>query len=173
MFKRVFCVVKVLSVALMFASLCVAEDASPASDQEAANANAHPRILRLAGSQSIHSLAYDEFEGLERTLRAYQSAFDNLSLSEMRQVWPALDHKRERAFQGVFRFLGKEAWTHRLDLACSDPTVSGTTAAVACTEMVTYGRADRKPQVAGPARIAIYLRRQNNTWIVESMKGIA
>jgi hypothetical protein len=122
-------------------------------------------------SASFRPASSEELEGMEQTLEKYTTAFENLSLPEVRQVWPALDPPHEAAFKKVFAAFRETAWTRRLGLECAAPKVTGETASVECSETLTYGKAKAKLQQVGPTRVAILLKGQSSEWVVADMKG--
>jgi hypothetical protein len=109
---------------------------------------------------------------MELTLQKYRAAFDNLSLPEMRQVWPGLDHRRESALKDVFKFLKASSTAPNLALECAPPTVIGDSAKVACRETLAYSDAKGKAKSAKPAMVSISLKKQSDNWVVEAMKGL-
>jgi len=123
---------------------------------------------------SIRVASSDELGGMELTLQKYRAAFDNLSLPQMRQVWPGLDHRREVALKDVFKFLRESSATPNLGLECAPPTVIGDSAKVACRETLAYSDAKGKAKAAKPAMVSISLKKQSQSdnWVVEKMKGL-
>lgn len=121
---------------------------------------------------SIRPASSEELDGMELTLQKYRMAFDNLSLPQMRQVWPGLDHQRESALKDVFQFLKTSSATPNLGLECAPPTVIGDTAKVECRETLAYSDAKGKAKAAKPAMVSISLKKQSDSWVVETMKGL-
>jgi hypothetical protein len=121
---------------------------------------------------SIRAASSEELEGMELTLQKYRTAFDNLSLPQMRQVWPGLDHRREGALKDVFKFLQQSSAPPNLRLECAPPTVIGDSAKVECRETLAYSDAKGKTKAATPAMVSISLKKQSDTWMVETMKGL-
>lgn len=123
---------------------------------------------------SIRAASGDELDGMELTLQKYRIAFDSLSLPQMRQVWPGLDHRRESALKDVFKFLRESSATPNLGLECAPPTVIGDSAKVACRETLAYSDAKGKAKAAKPAMVSISLKKQSQSdnWVVEKMKGL-
>jgi hypothetical protein len=113
----------------------------------------------------------EEIDGMEQTLEKYVAAFENLSLPQVRQVWPGLDRQHEAAFKKVFASFRETSWTRRLGLECAMPKVNGDAANVECRETLAYGPAKGKVQEMGPARVAILLKGQAGSWVVADMKG--
>jgi len=171
---------------------CAADDGSKAANTDAnSNGSSQARIfqattdsakLQTAVAQdernakvsntSVRTASSEELDGMELTLQKYRTAFDNLSLQQMRQVWPSLDHRREVALKDVFKFLQGSSLTPNLGLACAPPTVSGDSAKVACRETLAYSDAKGKAKSAKPALVSISLKKQSNNWVVETMKGL-
>jgi len=120
---------------------------------------------------SYRPASSEELEGMEKTLEKYTAAFENLSLPEVRQVWPALDRQHEKALKEVFAAFRGTAWTRNLALECSAPRVNGEVASVECLETLIYGKPKGKLQQAGPTRVAILLKGQSSNWVVADMKG--
>jgi len=120
---------------------------------------------------SFRPASSEELEGMEQTLEKYAAAFENLSLPEVRQVWPALDRQHEKALKEVFAAFRETAWTRSLGLECAAPKVTGEIASVECLETLTYGKAKGKLQEAGPTRIAVLLKGEASKWVVADMKG--
>jgi hypothetical protein len=172
---------------------CVAEDGSKAPNMSANDAgapthifqaNVNSRKLQTAvakdvrgaqvGNASIRAASSEELGGMELTLQQYRIAFDNLSLPQMRQVWPGLDHRRESALKDVFKFLRESSATPNLGLECAPPTVIENSAKVACRETLAYSDAKGKAKSAKPAMVSISLKKQSQSdnWVVETMKGL-
>jgi hypothetical protein len=152
------------------------------------NDTARPRIFEFKavqppqlvasgrGSGEIASASFryasgEELEGMEKTLQKYTSAFENLSLPEIREIWPNLDRQHESAFKSVFAGFRATGWSRSLCLKCAMPKVVGETANIECLETVTYGKPKGKMQQAGPTRVAIFLRGGSSNWVVSDMKG--
>lgn len=181
-----------LSAGIVLVGFCVAEDTSKAPNADAnLAAGAQPRIFQgAANSQklqtavakdvrsaqvsnaSIRAASSEELDGMELTLQKYRTAFDNLSLPQMRQVWPSLDHRRESALKDVFKFLQASSTAPNLALECAPPTVIGDSAKVACRETLAYSDAKGKAKAVKPAMVSISLKKQSDNWIVETMKGL-
>ena len=113
----------------------------------------------------------EEIDAMEQTLEKYVAAFENLSLPQVRQVWPNLDHQHEAAFKKVFSAFKDSSWTRQLGLECANPRVTGDTANVECQETLSYGPAKGKAKQVGPARVAILMKGQSSNWVVADMKG--
>jgi hypothetical protein len=183
---------KVLSVVVVLLGCCAAENGSPAPGQITGdNGSPRPRILRAEpasprilpadsstashpklSTQSFDSASSKEIDGIEQTLERYQSAFENLSLRQVRQVWPSLDRGREAKFKEVFKAFRSTAWTRKLGMSCAAPVFAGEAASVECEETLTYGASDETPREVGPNRVAISLKKSSNAWVVENMKGL-
>jgi hypothetical protein len=171
---------------------CAAADGSQAANGDAnSNASSQVRIfqattdsakLQTAVAQDEHNAkvsnttvrtaSREELDGMEMTLQKYRTAFDSLSLQQMRQVWPSLDHRREVALKDVFKFLQGSSLTPNLGLACAPPTVIGDSAKVACRETLAYSDAKGKAKSAKPALVSISLKKQSDNWVVETMRGL-
>ncbi len=121
---------------------------------------------------SIRAASSEELDGMELTLQKYRMAFDNLSLPQMRQIWPGLDHQRESALKDVFQFLKTSSTAPNLKLECAPPTVIGDSAKVDCRETLAYSDAKGKAKGAKPAMVSISLKKQSEIWVVEAMKGL-
>ena len=181
-----------LFAGVVLVSSCFAEDGSKAPNAVTnPNTGAQARIFQgtensrklqaevaqdvrsaQVSNASIRAASSEELDGMELTLQKYRTAFDNLSLQQMRQVWPSLDHRREVALKDVFKFLQGSSLTPNLGLACAPPTVSGDSAKVACRETLAYSDAKGKAKSAKPALVSISLKKQSNNWVVETMKGL-
>jgi hypothetical protein len=175
---------RVLYFCGILAAVCTAQN--PASDS-VANAGGRPRVFPRGQSAQIVSSSNmptaqlnaarfrlasgEEIEGMELTLEKYESAFENLSLPQMREVWPTLDRQHERAFKSVFAGFKETAWTRHMGLECSTPKVIGEAANTDCRETLVYGNAKGKTKEVGPVHVAVLLKRKSNTWVVEDMKG--
>ncbi len=132
-------------------------------------ASASVSYAQLAGG-NLHVASNEEVNGMEQTLEQYVVAFENLSLPQVKEVWPDLDQKHAKAYKDVFAvFKGSAA--PRLGLQCAVPRVSVDTANVECVETVTYHVGKNKIQEAGPAKISIQMRGQSSHWVVQDMKG--
>src|SRR5258708_23638745 len=182
-----------LCAAAVLVGSCVAEDGSKAPNMSSNDAGAPTRIfqtdansrkLQMAvakdvrsaqvSNASIRAASGDELDGMELTLQKYRIAFDSLSLPQMRQVWPGLDHRRESALKDVFKFLRESSATPNLGLECAPPTVIGNSAKVACRETLAYSDAKGQAKAAKPAMVSISLKKQSQSdnWVVEKMKGL-
>jgi hypothetical protein len=179
-----------LCVCTLLISVCTAQKqkSSPATEPVANKTSARPRVFErgekspqivASGSMvpaqlstaSFRPASGEEIEGMELTLEKYESAFENLSLVQMREIWPSLDRQHERAFKSVFAGFHETAWTRHLGLECTTPKVTGESANVDCLETLVYANAKGKSKEVGPARIAVLLKRQSSAWVVEDMKG--
>ena len=121
---------------------------------------------------SIRAASSEELGGMEQTLQNYRTAFDSLSLPQIRQVWPSLDRKRESALKDVFKFLKESKGAPNLGLECAPPTVVGDSAKVACRETFAYTDGKGRNKSAKPAMVSISLKKQSDNWVVETMKGL-
>jgi hypothetical protein len=177
---RVF---EVLSVGMALLGSSVAENAASGSDPST-QGTAHHQILQRAQGSTIQlvpssqlsattsrRVSSEELDGMEQALERYQAVFENLSLMQLRQVWPTLDRRREAAFKEVFEVFRETSWTHKLELTCATPMIGVETTTVECEETLAYGDTNSKPKEVGPDRVAIVLRRQSSNWVVEDMKG--
>jgi len=120
---------------------------------------------------NFHVASNEEVNGMEQTLEQYVTAFESLSLPQVKQVWPDLDQKHAKAFKDVFSAFKGAAAPPRLGLQCSIPKVTADTANVECMETVTYAVGKGKTKEAGPARVEIELKGQSSHWVVRDMKG--
>jgi hypothetical protein len=181
-----------LFAGIVLAGFCVAEDGSKGTNAAANfDASAQSRILQGAANSrklqtaiaadvrsaqvsnaSIRAASGDELSGMETTLEKYRTAFVNLSLPQMRQVWPGLDHRRESALKDVFKFLRESSVAPNLGLECAPPTVIGDSAKIECRETLSYSDAKGKSKVAKPAMVSISLTKRSDDWVVETMKGL-
>jgi hypothetical protein len=160
--------------------------ANALASAQAARNSARPRIIKTeqisegtlraadltSSSQALNSVSDREIEGVEQTLERYQAAFEKLSLSGVRQVWPALDRAREAQFKQVFEAFQSSGWTRKLEMSCSVPVFAEEAASVECVETITYGSADETPRSVGPNRVGISLKKGSDTWVIENMKGL-
>jgi hypothetical protein len=177
---------EVLSVGVALIGACAAGNASPTSDpgagttgstrhrifqQEQAPQRIQVSLSAQLSATPLRVASSDELDGVEQALETYQAAFENLSLPQMRQIWPTLGSRREAAFKEVFEVFRETDWTRKLGLVCATPMIGGETISVECEETLTYGEPKGKPKEVGPNRVAIVLRRQASRWIVEDMKG--
>lgn len=121
-------------------------------------------------SANFHIASEEEIDGMERTLEQYVTAFESLSVLQVKQVWPDLDQKHTKALKDVFAVF-KGAAAPRLGLQCAIPKVGGEVANVECVETMTYHVGKGKPQEAGPAKISIQMHGQSGHWVVQDMKG--
>ena len=170
---------------------CVAEDSKAPNAEANVDAGAQTRIFQGAANSrklqtavaedarsaqvsnvSVRAASSEELGGMELTLQKYRIAFDNLSLPQMRQVWPGLDHRRESALKDVFNFLRASAAAPNLGLECAPPTVIGDSAKIACRETLAYSDAKGKAKATKPAMVSISLKKQFDNWVVETMKGL-
>jgi hypothetical protein len=108
---------------------------------------------------------------MEQTLEQYVIAFENLSLPQVKQVWPDLDAKHAKALKGVFDAFKGNSGSPRLGLQCAIPRVAADTANVQCLETVTYHVGKGKTKEAGPAKVSIQMKGQASHWVVQDMKG--
>jgi hypothetical protein len=192
MLRRIVVALALLSFSGVFVSSVAAENSRKASDGTAAVSNNNVRThvfqsdspseqLKSAVSQDLRSAKLDqasvraasteELDGMELTLQKYQTAFENLSLPQIRQVWPGLDRRRESAFKDVFAYLRSSSAAPKLGFECAPPSVIGDSARVQCRETLAYSDTKGKTKEVKPAMVSILLRKQSNNWIVETMKG--
>jgi hypothetical protein len=181
-------VLRVLYFCAIMAVGCAAQKISPAVNAASTEpVTARPRVFQPPQPAQIVTSAErpavqlnaanfriasgEEIEGMELTLEKYESAFENLSLPQVREVWPTLDRQHERAFKNVFAGFKETAWTRHLGLECSIPKVTGEAANVDCRETLVYANAKGKSKEVGPAQIAVLLRRRSNAWVIEDMRG--
>jgi hypothetical protein len=190
MHDRILWLVKLLLVGLALTAFCAADDANQLLNTSTANGQTRPTILQAKGPEKLQLAAprqlrtehqgtiisaassANEFDGVEKTLAGYRSAFEAMSLSQMSEVWPGLDRRHQAAFKGVFAFLRKTSSAPRLDLECTAPTMAGQTVSIECREAVTYTGEDRKLETVGPVRVSIQLRKQSDNWVIEGMKAL-
>jgi hypothetical protein len=190
MASRFVRVLKLSYVGLALVGLCAAENGGPAAGQGSdENGRSRPRIIRSeAGSPATlqtadlgtnnhaaldpGSFQSSEVNGIEQTLERYQSAFENLSLHQVHQVWPSLDRQREEKFKEVFDAFRSTSWTRKLGMECAMPVFAGEAASIDCKETLTYGPADGTAKEVGPNRVAISLKKSSSVWVVENMKGM-
>lgn len=119
----------------------------------------------------FHIASTEEVDGMERTLEQYVTAFERLSLPEVKQVWPELDPKHSKAFKDVFAAFKGMAGPPRLGLTCQIPQIIEGMANVECMETVSYEISKGKRKEAGPAKVSIQLKSQAGSWVVLDMKG--
>ena len=188
-------VFKGLCLCGLLAGTCLGQKANP-NPAPAAGADVRPAIFQretLRGAQgrgaqaaqivtspsvssvqlsaaNFHLASSEEVDGMEKALEQYVTAFENLSLPQVKEVWPDLDQKHTKAFKDVFAvFKGVSA--PRLGLTCAIPKVASDMANVECLETVTYQVGKGKTQAAGPARISIQMKGQSGRWVMQDMKG--
>jgi hypothetical protein len=158
---------------------CAAQKAQPVAGAEvrpaifqrgAIQSVASPSVSYAQLSGATHLASNEEVDGMEMTLEQYVTAFESLSLPQVKQVWPDLDQKHTKALKDVFAVFKGDA-APRLGLQCAIPKVSAETANVECLETVTYHVGKNKIQEAGPAKISIQLKGQSSHWVVQDMKG--
>ena len=129
-----------------------------------------PSVSYAQLSGPSHLASNEEVAEMEKALEQYVVAFESLSLTRVKEVWPDLDQKHSKALRDVFAvFKGTAA--PQLGLACAIPKVSADAANVECMETVTYHVGKNKTQHAGPAKISIQMKAQSNHWVVQDMKG--
>jgi hypothetical protein len=179
----------VLCLGVVLVGSCFAEDGK-ISGKNTAMGSARPRIFQSdASSQKLQTAANDtrsgqvsgasiraasaqELEDMEQTLDKYRTAFENLSLPQLRQVWPDLDHRRASALTDVFEYLRSSKATPQLGLECAPPKVIGDSAKVECRETLAYSDGKGKSKEVKPAIVSIQLKKQSDAWVVETMKGL-
>lgn len=176
---------KVLCLCGVMAGVGMAQKASPAAGKPA---EVRPAIFQRGSSAvqivassktapqlsttAFHVASNEEVDGMEHTLEQYVTAFERLSLPDVKQVWPELDQKHTKAFKDVFAAFKGMAAPPRLGLTCEIPKVTEGTADVQCMETVTYEISKGKKKEAGPARVSILLKGQAGNWVVLDMKGL-
>jgi hypothetical protein len=175
---------KALCLCGVLAGSCMGQKANPAA---AAGADTRPAIFQRGpqavqivaspavskaqlSTASFHLASNEEVDGMERTLEQYVTAFESLSIPQVKQVWPDLDQKHAKAFKDVFAVFKGEA-APRLGLQCAIPKVAADKANVECVEKVTYSVGKGKTKEAGPARVEIQMEGQSGHWVVRDMKG--
>lgn len=122
-------------------------------------------------SASFHAASSEEVDGMEHTLEQYVVAFENLDLTQIKQVWPNLDSKHMKALKDVFSAMKSASAAPRLGLQCAIPNVSAGVADVQCMETVIYSVGKGKTKEAGPAKVSIQLKEESSHWIMQDMKG--
>lgn len=176
---------KILCLCVILAVPCVAQKANPVDTTEpkvrpaifqrglqTAQVVQAPGVVNAQlSSASFHAASSEEVDGMEHTLEQYVVAFENLDLTQIRQVWPKLDSKHMKAFKDVFSAMKSASAAPRLGLQCAIPNVSDGVADVQCTETVTYSVGKGKTKEAGPAKILIQLKGESSHWIMQDMKG--
>ena len=181
----------VLFAGMVLAGSCAAEDGAKTPIASNADAGVQPRIFQGSANShklqtavakdvrsaqlsnaSIRAASGEELDGMELTLQKYRTAFDSLSLPQMRQVWPGLDRRRESALKDVFKFLRTSSAAPNLGLECAPPTVIGESARIACRETLSYSDAKGKSKTAKAAMVSISLKKQSDNWVVDTMKGL-
>jgi len=182
---------KAMCMIVILVGLCRAGNASPAPDSGASASPSRPRIIQSdANSQPLQIAVYnavgntqispanlrpasaEEMGGMEQTLQKYQDGFENLSMTQVLQVWPTLDKRRKAKLGEVFQAFRTNSWTRKLDLQCAAPTVVDQSASLDCRETLAYGPAKAAPRHAGPVRVAILLKQQADGWVLENMKRL-
>lgn len=175
-----------LSVVVGLTASCIAESGETTSVADH-NAGARPPIFQTerpspgvatsrrsrpaqVNAASFREASSEELSGMELTLQEYRAAIENLSLPQVRQVWPALDHHREAALKEAFQYLRSMSATPKLGMECVAPPVTGESAWVECRETLTYTAAKGKTKDVKPAHVSILLRKQSSNWIIETMK---
>ncbi len=178
---------KTLCLCGILVGLCAGQKANPApvagkgADIRPAIFQRGPQAVQIVASPSVsnaqlstanfHVASNEEIDGMEKTLEQYVVAFESLSLSQVKQVWPDLDQKHMKAFKSVFGAFKGAAAPPRLGLQCAIPKVTSDTASVECLETVTYSVGKGKTREAGPAKISIQMKGQSSHWVVQDMKG--
>ena len=180
-----------LFAGMVLAGSCRGEDGAKASISSSSDKGVPPRIFQgtvnsqklqtaiakdvrsaRVSNASIRAASGEEIEGMELTLQKYRTAFDSLSLPQMRQVWPGLDRRRESALKDVFKFLRASSAAPNLGLECAPPNVIGDTAKIACRETLSYSDDKGKSKTAKAAMVSISLKKQADNWVVDTMKGL-
>jgi hypothetical protein len=171
---------EVLCVGIILLGPCAAENVASGTEgstrrqilqREQGSPAVQPVSASQHGATTLRLASSEELDEMEQTLERYQAAFENLSLPQVRQVWPTLDRRRETAFKEVFEIFRETSWTRKLGLTCAPPMVGEEITILDCEETLAYGDAKNKPKEVGPDRVAIVLRRQSNNWMVEDMKA--
>jgi hypothetical protein len=181
---------KLIGLVVALITISSAQSATPTGpmDPTRSNREARPRIFQAGSvSQSLQTAASktptqlsqagfrvaspEEIEGMEQTLEKFQAAFENLSLPQVRQIWPEMDRDHEAGLKKVFSAFRDSHWIHSLGLECSAPRVTGETANVECIETLIYGPANGKSKQVGPSHVAILLKSGSNGWLLADMKG--
>ena len=143
--------------------------------------DANSTIIRPAGDTSSKRAAHmseaslgaasaRELGGMELTLQQYRAAIENLSMVQVRQVWPSLDRRRETALKQAFDYLRAMSSKPKMGLESAPPAVIEEVTKLECRETLRYNDAKGKPQDVKPARVSISLRKQGDNWIVDTMK---
>jgi hypothetical protein len=115
--------------------------------------------------------AYNKQLGrMELALEQYRAGIDNLSVQQVREVWPGLDRRREAALKQAFAYLQSMSAKPKMGLECVAPTAIEPSTTLQCHESLTYNDAKGKPQHAKPARVSIVLKSQGDNWVVDTMK---
>lgn len=135
-------------------------------------ASATPSGAQLSRA-SFRMASNDEVNGMEQTLGGYVTAFENLNLAAMQQVWPDLDRQHATAFKDLFAsFKGASATPHVV-LQCGVPQVTLDKANTECRETIAYqtGKGKGKTKELGPVGVSIQLKGESGNWVISDMKG--
>jgi len=134
-------------------------DSPTASDTQAS-----PVSLRLASDA--------EMDVMEDLLQKFVTAFENMNLREVRQVWPTLDKQHATAFKNVFAGLkGISSRSPVLSLQCGVPVLATDFANIGCHETVIYATGRGKTKELGPVRVLIQMKAPSGNWVISDMKG--
>ncbi len=101
-------------------------------------------------------------------LTRLSAAYSTQLFDAVKAEWTGMTRDQERAMKGVFANQGLKALAMQYD-ACSNPTVSGDSATLTCTETMSY-TADKKRQ-SNAVHVIITLKKTAGAWKVDTKFG--
>jgi hypothetical protein len=104
--------------------------------------------------------------GIHEAIIRLQDAYASETIDEMVKAWPSIDKKQKEGVNLGF----KRANALKVTYECADPSITGNTASINCTQTKTETRGGkRQPPESFP--VAIGLKKVSNGWVIDSVRG--
>lgn len=104
--------------------------------------------------------------GIDNAVARLEDAYASESLDEMLKAWPSMDKQQQSGVLDLF----KRASALEVTYQCADPSITGNTASVNCTQTTTETRGTKR-QRPQPAQIVMGLKKTGSIWVVDSVRG--
>jgi serine/threonine protein kinase len=103
---------------------------------------------------------------IQAALERLSSAYGTTLISEVKKAWPGIEKQQENALKQVLSNKDMRAIADKFD-GCSTPNVTGDTAAVTCTERLSYTSGGQRKELPA-TKVAISLKKAGDGWQVWS-----
>ncbi len=108
----------------------------------------------------------DDREAINRTLTAYQDAYNQMDLEKLSKVWPSMPKQTSSALKATFRSAKSMSVGLRMNAA---PIINGDTATVVCERSLRQIMQDGK-LLPSNGRVTIVLTRRSGSWFISSIQ---